>query len=127
VLVPVSPIYTSFEVEYMVKDSGAETVICLDTNFSYVKEVADKTGLKTLSSPTWRTYCRHGNALWAFCSIKFQTEKWTRTSGSFFQVPTETQPLSTPVSWTPGKIFHTSFTQGGPPAFPKAFPETISA
>ena len=46
VLVPVSPIYTSHEIEYMVNDSGAETVICLDTNFCYVQEVMEKTGLK---------------------------------------------------------------------------------
>ncbi|NQT56330.1 MAG: AMP-binding protein, partial [Desulfobacteraceae bacterium] len=35
VIVPVSPIYTSFEIEYMINDSGAETIICLDTNFGY--------------------------------------------------------------------------------------------
>lgn len=46
VIVPVSPIYTSFEIEYMVNDSGVETVICQDTNFCYVKEVFSKTGLK---------------------------------------------------------------------------------
>jgi long-chain acyl-CoA synthetase len=46
VIVPVSPIYTSFEIEYMVKDSGAETIICLDTNFCYVKEVFSRTALK---------------------------------------------------------------------------------
>ncbi|HIJ55021.1 MAG TPA: AMP-binding protein [Deltaproteobacteria bacterium] len=46
VIVPVSPIYTSYELEYMVNDSGAETIICLDTNFCYVQEVFQKTGLK---------------------------------------------------------------------------------
>ncbi|MCP4688934.1 MAG: long-chain fatty acid--CoA ligase [Desulfobacterales bacterium] len=46
VITPVSPIYTSHEIEYMVNDSGAETVICLDTNFCYVKEVLRSTGLK---------------------------------------------------------------------------------
>ncbi|VBB41336.1 putative long-chain-fatty-acid--CoA ligase [uncultured Desulfatiglans sp.] len=46
VLVPVSPIYTSFEIEYMIKDAEVETVICLDTNFCYVQEVLEKTGLK---------------------------------------------------------------------------------
>ena len=46
VIVPVSPIYTSYEIEYMVNDSGAETIICLDTNFCYVQEVFQKTGLK---------------------------------------------------------------------------------
>ena len=46
VVVPVPPIYTSFEIEYMINDSGAETVICLDTNFGYVKEIFSKTCLK---------------------------------------------------------------------------------
>jgi len=46
VIVPVSPIYTSFEIEYMINDSGAETIICQDTNFCYVKEVFDRTALK---------------------------------------------------------------------------------
>ena len=46
VMVPVSPIYTSYEIEYMLKDSGAETVICQDTNYGYVRETLDKTGLK---------------------------------------------------------------------------------
>lgn len=46
VVVPVAPIYTSFEIEYMIKDSGAETIICLDTNFGYVQDVFSKTGLK---------------------------------------------------------------------------------
>lgn len=46
VIVPVSPIYTSFEIEYMLKDSGAETIICQDTNFCYVQEVFAATPLK---------------------------------------------------------------------------------
>src|SRR5512136_624044 len=45
-VIPVPPIYTSFEIEYMINDSGAETIICLDTNFCYVKEVLSKTCLK---------------------------------------------------------------------------------
>lgn len=44
--VPVPPIYTSFEIEYMINDSGAETIVCLDTNFCYVKEIFSKTCLK---------------------------------------------------------------------------------
>src|SRR5512136_2441867 len=44
VVVPVAPIYTSFEIEYMINDAGVETVICLDTNFGYVQEIFSKTG-----------------------------------------------------------------------------------
>lgn len=48
VVVLVSPIYTSHEIEYMVKDSGAETIICHDTNYGYVKEILTGTGLKNV-------------------------------------------------------------------------------
>ena len=46
VVVPVAPIYTSFEIEYMINDAGVETIICLDTNFGYVQEIFFKTCLK---------------------------------------------------------------------------------
>ncbi|MEW6377009.1 MAG: AMP-binding protein [Thermodesulfobacteriota bacterium] len=46
VAVPIPPIYTSFEIEYMINDSETETIVCLDTNFCYVKEIFLKTCLK---------------------------------------------------------------------------------
>jgi long-chain acyl-CoA synthetase len=46
VVMPVSPIYTSHEIEYMIRDAGAETLICHDTNFGYVKEILPNTPLK---------------------------------------------------------------------------------
>jgi len=48
VVVPVAPIYTSFEIEYMINDSGAETIICLDTNFGYVQDIFQKTKIKRI-------------------------------------------------------------------------------
>jgi long-chain acyl-CoA synthetase len=44
--VPISPIYTPYEMKYMLNDSGAETIICQDTNYGYVKEVFPDTPLK---------------------------------------------------------------------------------
>ena len=44
--VPISPIYTSHELEYMANDSGAETVLCLDTNYCYVREILPTTSIK---------------------------------------------------------------------------------
>ena len=46
--VPVSPIYTPHEVKYLVNDSGAETVLCQDTNFRYIKEIFPETSLKRI-------------------------------------------------------------------------------
>ncbi|MEJ2716536.1 MAG: AMP-binding protein [Deltaproteobacteria bacterium] len=51
--VPVSPIYTPTEIKYLINDSGASTVICLDTNFRYVKEVFDETCLKRIIITTY--------------------------------------------------------------------------
>ncbi|MDZ7699789.1 MAG: AMP-binding protein [Deltaproteobacteria bacterium] len=63
VIVPVSPIYTSFEIEYMANDAEAETIICLDTNFCYVQEVFSTTCLKRAIVtnlvdllPPWKRY-----------------------------------------------------------------------
>jgi long-chain acyl-CoA synthetase len=44
--VPISPIYTSHEVEYMANDCGAETIMCLDTNYCYVSEILPTTPIK---------------------------------------------------------------------------------
>jgi len=46
IAIPISPIYTPIDLEYMANDSGAETVFCLDTNFGYVTQVLPETKLK---------------------------------------------------------------------------------
>ena len=46
VSVPISPIYTPVDLEYMANDSEAETIICMDTNFGYVKDIIPETRLK---------------------------------------------------------------------------------
>jgi len=46
VVVPTSPIYTPYEISYQLNDSGAETIICQDTNFGYVSKVFAQTPLK---------------------------------------------------------------------------------
>lgn len=48
VMVPVSPIYTAFEIGYMIEDADIKTVICLDTNFVYIREVMKKTCLERI-------------------------------------------------------------------------------
>jgi len=38
IAIPVSPIYTPEDIKYMINDSGAETIFCMDTNYGYVEE-----------------------------------------------------------------------------------------
>jgi long-chain acyl-CoA synthetase len=46
VCVPITPIYTPHDLDYIAGDSEAETIICADTNFGYVTSVLASTGLK---------------------------------------------------------------------------------
>ena len=46
--VPISPIYTPVDLKYMANDCEAETIVCMDTNFGYVKEVVSETRIKNI-------------------------------------------------------------------------------
>ena len=46
VCVPITPIYTPQDLEYIVNDSGAEAIVCADTNFGYVNKVLPKTNIR---------------------------------------------------------------------------------
>lgn len=46
VAVPITPIYTPHDIRYIANDSGAETIVCADTNFGYVSSALPQTGLK---------------------------------------------------------------------------------
>jgi len=46
VVVPITPIYTPHDITYIANDSGAETIVCADTNFGYVRSALPQTGLK---------------------------------------------------------------------------------
>jgi len=46
VAVPITPIYTPHDIIYIANDSGAEAIVCADTNFGYVTSALPQTGLK---------------------------------------------------------------------------------
>ncbi|MEJ2731877.1 MAG: class I adenylate-forming enzyme family protein, partial [Deltaproteobacteria bacterium] len=46
VCVPITPIYTPHDLTYIANDSGAEAIVCADTNFGYVTSVMPQTQLK---------------------------------------------------------------------------------
>ncbi|MFH2011752.1 MAG: AMP-binding protein [Pseudomonadota bacterium] len=48
VVVPTSPIYTPYEISYQINNSGAETIICQDTNYGYVFAVSQNTCLRNI-------------------------------------------------------------------------------
>jgi len=44
--VPITPIYTAHDLQYIANDSDAKYVICSDANYGYVKQALTETGLK---------------------------------------------------------------------------------
>lgn len=48
VAVPITPVYTPYDLVHIANDSRAETIMCLDTNFGYVTQALPKTGLKKI-------------------------------------------------------------------------------
>jgi long-chain acyl-CoA synthetase len=46
IVIPITPIYTAHDLEYIANDSGAVYVVCADTNYGYVKQAFPETGLK---------------------------------------------------------------------------------
>jgi long-chain acyl-CoA synthetase len=63
VAVPITPIYTPHDLKYIANDSGAESIVCADTNFGYVKRVLPETKLKRVIVtrmadllPWWKRY-----------------------------------------------------------------------
>ncbi|MGD9183070.1 MAG: class I adenylate-forming enzyme family protein [Desulfobacterales bacterium] len=46
ICVPITPIYTPHDLTYIANDSGAEAIVCADTNFGYVTSVLLETQLK---------------------------------------------------------------------------------
>jgi len=61
--VPITPIYTPHDLKYIANDSGADTIICADTNFGYVQKVLLETDVKRVIVtrmagllPLWKQY-----------------------------------------------------------------------
>jgi long-chain acyl-CoA synthetase len=63
VCVPITPIYTPHDLDYIANDSAAKAIVCADTNFGYVKKVLSTTSIENVIIvkmadllPFWKRY-----------------------------------------------------------------------
>ena len=123
VIVPVAPIYTSHELEYLIRDSGTRTIICMDTNFGYVKEVMDSTELREVIVtnlvdllPLWKRWL-------GVLFDKIPTGKVDRGLQIHrFKTLLNHPPLTTPVEIDPMEDLSYMLYTGGTTGFPKGVP-----
>ena len=122
-VVLISPIYTSHEIEYMIKDSGAETIVCHDTNYGYVKEVLDSTPLKTIIVTRLLDMVSAPKRALAMLFDKAPRGRVTRGPETLWFTKLLSSPASPPkVEIDPIKDLSYILYTGGTTGFPKGVP-----
>jgi long-chain acyl-CoA synthetase len=126
--VAVSPLYAPNDLLYMIKDSGAETIFCDDTNFGYVSQVMPGSGIKRVVAtrmcellPWWK--CFLGSA---FDKIPEGRVPFGRDILSFRKLLRGSAGSALPEGLSGGDISVMLYT-GGTTGVPKGVPFTSRA
>ena len=121
--VPITPVYPSNDLKYIINDSGAETIFCMDTNFGYVAQVFPETGLKRAIVtnavellPWWKRLI--GRAFSKIPEGKFTLGENIFTFGSLIKRKTFPLPQFVEGDKKIAEILYT----GGTTGFPKGVP-----
>jgi long-chain acyl-CoA synthetase len=128
VAVPITPIYTPHDLQYIANDSDAQSIICADTNFGYVTSVLSETRLKTVIVtnvadllPWWKR--AFGFLFDVVPRGKFALDDRTSTFKDLLSRPgSDAQPK--PVSERAGSAIAEILYTGGTTKFPKGVPFT---
>jgi long-chain acyl-CoA synthetase len=128
VAVPITPIYTPHDLQYIANDSDAQSIICADTNFGYVTSVLSETRLKTVIVtnvadllPWWKR--SFGILFDVIPRGKFALDDRTSTFRDLLSRH-RSDALKMPVSARTGSAVAEILYTGGTTKFPKGVPFT---
>jgi long-chain acyl-CoA synthetase len=123
VAVPITPIYTPYDVDYIANDTGAQGIVCTDRNFGYVKRVKPDSQIKDVFVTTmvdllpWakRTFG------WLFDKVPKGKVVWEEDTYSFHDLVTKSKPGEPLPEVKGGDVMEILYT-GGTTKHPKGVP-----
>ncbi len=121
----IAPVYTVYDLKYLARDSGAQTILCMDTNLRYVLEILPETPLKRIIVtnmidlvPWWKRLISRG-----FSRVPIGKIPLGKDFFSFKKMMRDGRPSSLP-PFRMGEEDRTSLLlyTGGTTGFPKGVP-----
>lgn len=125
IAVPITPIYTTYDLQYIANDSGAETIVCADTNFGYVKRAMSKTKLKRVIVTNVADLLPWWKRIYGKAFDKVPTGNVSRDRNTYsFRKLIHQYPPHPPAIKTKGDDILEILYTGGTTKFPKGVPFT---
>ncbi|MGQ9723173.1 MAG: AMP-binding protein [Candidatus Jordarchaeum sp.] len=117
IIVPANPMFKEMELEYEIKDSGAETIIALDQLYPFVEKVRDKTDLKNVFITNIGEYFPEEPTLPIMDALKVEKKNYPNTI-DFLEKIEDTKPNPPKLEFNPKEdlalLQYTAGTTGMP-------------
>lgn len=112
ITVPINPLFTKSEIQYILNDSEAETVICLDINHRNVLEIKDETKVKNIIVTNVADYISPAKSFLGKLLKKIPSEKYDKNKVHDFRDLMKIDELETNIKINPEDLAAIQYTGG---------------